>query len=232
MRNLVISAAAALAAAALVVVMPAAADARTSINWSGHAASGSFTSVSATWIQPAASCTSTHTSASFWVGLDGLISETVEQIGTRASCVGGLPQYESWVQVYPDTGGAVRLPVAVRPLDRISASVVVGRGGTVTMTLTNQTTARSATTRVRVKAAAFSSAEVIAEEPYLLSNGQLTQVPLTNFGTVKFVGAKANGRPLGEFNPEEIDLAQNGLLKADALPLTQGTDFSVNWLAP
>src|SRR5690348_4164532 len=43
----------------------------TSSNWSGYAATGAkFTSVTASWVQPAAKCTSATTYSSFWIGLD------------------------------------------------------------------------------------------------------------------------------------------------------------------
>src|SRR5215467_11203890 len=53
-----------------------------STNWSGYAATtGTYTSVSASWIQPAGNCPSWFGSqyAAFWVGLDGFSSSTVEQ---------------------------------------------------------------------------------------------------------------------------------------------------------
>ena len=52
-----------------------------STNWSGYAAaSGTYTSVSASWAQPAGTCTSrTAQYSSFWVGLDGYSSGRVEQ---------------------------------------------------------------------------------------------------------------------------------------------------------
>ena len=62
-----------------------------SSNWAGYAATGaagSFTSVSASWTQPTASCASGSQYAAFWVGLDGYTSKTVEQIGTEADCTG------------------------------------------------------------------------------------------------------------------------------------------------
>jgi hypothetical protein len=58
-----------------------------SSNWVGYAATGaagSFTSVSASWTQPTASCATGSQYAAFWVGLDGYTSKTVEQIGTEA----------------------------------------------------------------------------------------------------------------------------------------------------
>ena len=56
-----------------------------SANWSGYAAAGrAFRSVSASWTQPAARCRHGAAYASFWVGLDGYRSRSVEQIGTDA----------------------------------------------------------------------------------------------------------------------------------------------------
>ena len=67
-----------------------------STNWSGYAATGRFTSVSATWTEPAGHCTSATRYASFWVGLDGFNSNTVEQTGSDVDCSGGSPVYYSW----------------------------------------------------------------------------------------------------------------------------------------
>jgi len=65
-----------------------------STNWSGYAATGAngaFSSVSASWTEPAATCTSnrrrTAQYAAFWVGLDGYSSGSVEQTGTDSDCV-------------------------------------------------------------------------------------------------------------------------------------------------
>lgn len=63
--------------------------------WAGYAvtgAAGSFTSVSASWTQPTASCAAGSQYTAFWVGLDGYASKTVEQIGTEADCTGANPR--------------------------------------------------------------------------------------------------------------------------------------------
>ena len=61
-----------------------------STNWSGYAATtGTYTSVSASWTQPAGTCSRGDQYAAFWVGLDGYTSSSVEQTGSeigRASC--------------------------------------------------------------------------------------------------------------------------------------------------
>ena len=62
--------------------------AATSTNWAGYAAAGpagTFTSVSSSWTQPTVTCSGQQTFSSFWVGLDGDGTQSVEQIG-RASC--------------------------------------------------------------------------------------------------------------------------------------------------
>src|SRR5439155_1503462 len=64
-----------------------------SLNWAGNAASGTtFTDVKGTWTEPAVTCSKNQVQiASFWVGIDGFTSNTVEQIGADADCVHGQP---------------------------------------------------------------------------------------------------------------------------------------------
>jgi hypothetical protein len=52
----------------------------TSTNWSGYAVTGSgLKSVSASWVEPTGHCNSSGTQySSFWVGLDGYNSNSVE----------------------------------------------------------------------------------------------------------------------------------------------------------
>jgi len=56
----------------------------TSGNWAGYAVTGAkFTSVSASWVQPSVKATSQDAYSSFWVGIDGDGSDSVEQLGTE-----------------------------------------------------------------------------------------------------------------------------------------------------
>src|SRR5919202_5547259 len=95
----------------------------TSTNWSGYDVTGGrYTSVSAAWTQPAVNCSVTPTGwSSFWVGLDGDTSSTVEQTGTEADCSSGRAVYSAWYEMYP------KFPVtysdAVSAGDHFSASV-------------------------------------------------------------------------------------------------------------
>ena len=215
----------------------------TSTNWSGYAVSGGrytteqpapsiarnavtgsrFTSVSASWTQPAASCTTTAYS-SFWVGLDGDTSNTVEQTGTDADCSGRTPQYYAWYEMYPKF--PVNFSNPVQPGDKMSASVTTdGRGG-FTLTISDATRSWTRTVTARLKSAKLASAEVIAEAPS--SSGGV--LPLANFGTVSFTNAKANGALLTGSTPhiDPITMASGSTVKAQPGSISAGA-FSVAW---
>jgi hypothetical protein len=196
----------------------------TSSNWSGYAATGSrFTTVSATWTQPTASCGATATYSSFWVGLDGDTSNTVEQTGTSADCSGGVARYYAWYEMYPKF--PTNLSLTIRPGDSMSGSVTTNGNGSFTLTITNRTTGQGFTTVQRLKRASLASAEVIAEAPS--SSGGV--LPLTNFGTVNFSASTVNGGAIGAFNPDRIDMVSGGVTKASTSAISGGTNFSVAW---
>ena len=196
----------------------------TSSNWSGYSAvNGRYTSVSANWTQPTASCTSATTYSSFWVGLDGDGSNTVEQTGTSADCSGGAPRYYAWYEMYPKF--PVNLSLAIRPGDSISGSVTTDGSGNFTLTIRNNSTGQSFTTTQRSKKARLASAEAIAEAP----SGSGGVLPLTNFGTVNFSATTVNGQAIGNFNPDKIDMVSGSTVKAQTSALSGGTNFSVTW---
>jgi Peptidase A4 family len=196
----------------------------TSSNWSGYSAiNGRYTSVSATWKQPAASCTSATTYSSFWVGLDGDGSSTVEQTGTSADCSGGVPKYYAWYEMYPKF--PVNLSLAVAPGDSMTGSVTTDGGGHFTLTIRDATTGQSFTTTQHLNRAKLASAEVIAEAP----SGSGGVLPLTNFGTVGFSSSTVNGQPIGTFGPDKIDMVSGSTVKAQTSALSGGSSFSVAW---
>jgi Peptidase A4 family len=197
----------------------------TSTNWAGYAAtSGRFTNASATWKQPAATCTKSTAYSSFWVGLDGYSSNTVEQTGTEADCSGGSPVYYAWYEMYPRF--PKNLSLAIHPGDTIHASVTTDGKGSFTLTIANRTTGASFTAKQKLQGAALSSAEVIAEAP----SGPGGVLPLANFGTVPFSAAKANGQAIGSFPHDRITMTTpTGTVKASTSALSGNTAFSVTW---
>ena len=196
----------------------------TSSNWSGYAVTGSrFTSVSSSWTEPTATCSATAYS-SFWVGLDGDTSNTVEQTGTDADCSGRTPQYYAWYEMYPKY--PVNFSNTVRPGDKMTASVTTNGSGSFTLKVSDATQAWSRTVTARLKSAKLASAEVIAEAPSS-SSGVL---PLANFGTVNFTGASANGTLLTSTTPhiDPITMATGSTVKAQPGSISSGA-FSVAW---
>ncbi|MCQ4079617.1 G1 family endopeptidase [Streptomyces sp. RB6PN25] len=198
----------------------------TSSNWSGYAATGStFNSVSASWVEPTGNCSSTDTYSSFWVGLDGDGSNSVEQTGTEVDCSGGSPQYYSWYEMYPSA--PVNFSDTVEPGDHFNASVTYNGNGAFTLVLSDTTRGWSHTVNKTLSNPSLASAEVIAEAPSD-SSGPL---PLTDFGTVNFTNAEANGQAIGTYNPDNITMASGGTTLATASSLSNGTDFSDTWKA-
>jgi hypothetical protein len=212
--------------------MRTAAGAATSTNWSGYAAYGAtFSDVSGGWQQPRADCTSvaknTVALSAFWVGLDGYFSNTVEQTGTEADCVGTSPQYYAWYEFYPHrlfVLNQTRYPVS--PTDKLSATVSQANGS-VTVTLEDHNPAHgwSFTTAAPAKHLAFSSAEWIAEGP---------SHQLTNFSSVDFSEASAStagvAEPIGAFSNDAITMqTSSGIVRATPSPPPATTAFSVIW---
>ena len=187
--------AATVAALALATQPALAASTAVSTNWSGYAVSGTtYKSVSGTWVQPTANCTSTSaatSSSAFWVGLGGnsTTSNALEQTGTEVDCLAnGTVRYSAWYELLP--AGSVKVALKIHAGDRISAAVKVN-GTAVTVSLKNATTGKSFTKTLRMAAPDISSAEWIAEAPSTLTPGGTAVLPLTDFGTVSFKSAAA-----------------------------------------
>jgi Peptidase A4 family len=197
----------------------------TSSNWAGYVAAGSngtFTSVSSNWTEPAGHCTGGGGRyAAFWVGLDGYTSTTVEQIGTEVDCSGYFPRYYAWSEIYP--GAAVNFTNPVSPGDQFSASVTYQASNTFNLLLKDNTKGwTQSVSGSTVGSAARSSAEAIAEAPCCTaSNGVL---PLTNFGTVSFNSAMANGRSMSTYNPTEIVMPNTSVS-----PMNSAGNFTVSY---
>ena len=196
-----------------------------SSNWAGwDNTGGTYTSVSASWVQPAVTCAKRETSySSFWVGLDGDGSNSVEQTGSEADCNHGQAVYSSWYEFYP--AYPVNYSNTVRPGDHFTASVTYS-AGTYTLVLSDATQNWSHTTNGTAPSGLNASAEVIAEAPSS-SRGVL---PLANFGTMSFTNATVNGAALGTVpTPQKINMVGRNYTKAAVSDLTSNSNFSVTW---
>lgn len=200
--------------------------AATSVNWSGYAAAGSpgqFTSVSTSWTQPAVTCGATNTDSSFWAGLDGDGTDTVEQTRTEADCANGTASYSGWWEMFPNAPVFYDNPVD--PGDAMSASVTANGNGNFTLTLSDKTQGWTQTTQQTSADAQLGSAEIIAEAP---SDG--TVLPLSNFGMVRFSNGTVNGAAIGDSGAASLTMvSQGGVTEATPSALTGGNSFAVTW---
>src|SRR5438132_6044495 len=207
-----------------------------STNWSGFAVTGSAGSVSdakGSWVVPTiqGNCPSTNQYSSFWVGIDGYSSGTVEQTGTDSDCQNGVPTYYAWYEFFPHPSFLIN-GLTVRPGDHMTAEASFN-GRSFTVTITDTSTGVSFSTSARVRSAQRSSAEWIAEAPS--SSGGI--LPLADFGTVSYSSCTAtvNGTPgtIGSFGSsvQVITMVSNsGAVKAQPSSLSSsGDSFSVTW---
>jgi hypothetical protein len=187
-------------------------------NWSGYAitsTTGSVTEVIGSWVVPSVDCTTGPATAfaSFWLGIDGFKSSTVEQIGTDSDCWDGVPAYYVWYEFYPSQ--LVSVPVfdlVINPGHVVSAKVKYV-DGQFTVSITNLFTGQSFSTTQAITTATRSSAEWIAEAP---SNAAQGLLPLANFRTIRFgygqtgvldtCGATIDGTmaPIGSFGAKVL----------------------------
>jgi hypothetical protein len=216
-----------------------------SLNWAGYAVStsnaGAVTDVKGSFLIPTVSCNANNAFASFWVGIDGFSSSTVEQTGVTANpCNSSFAPvgYSAWFEFFPAApvyasaslaaGDSVVAEVKFAPSTGVfstSISVTTSAGKSV-VTLTHSQT---------VSGAQANSAEWIAEAPSV--GGRI--LPLAKFGTVTFTSASAtiNGVsgsisasfPSSTAN-EIVMVTRTGIVKAQPSTLmSSGSSFSVTW---
>lgn len=181
------------------VVTPGTVD---SPNWSGYVAQatgndGAFTDVSAQWTEPTVTCPKKDAWTLFWVGFDGWPSTdaSVEQGGTSAQCLNGVPHYSAFYEMWPTLSVMPMFPVYAG--DQISASVLYqpgagGSQGEFVITVADTTPAHADQLSMTEScpptlACARSSAEWIAESPAHF--GTENWFPLAKYGTVDFSNA-------------------------------------------
>jgi hypothetical protein len=210
-------------------------------NWAGYTVGGSnFSSVSGSWVEPSATCSSGQTDAAFWVGLGGSSSQSdaLEQTGTQIECsASGQATQFAWYELVPKA--PVRMDLAIHSGDKISAHVSVS-GTSVTVALSDDTTGQSATRTLQMTSPSpdTSSAEWIAEAPSACDSTLTNCQPLdlTDFGAVQFTDATAtaNGHTgtISDtaWTPSAVEIGANGA--AGAQPTNSnaaGSAFSVKY---
>jgi hypothetical protein len=217
-----------------------------STNWSGFAVTGSGASdAKGSWTVPSVSCSSKATYSSYWVGIDGYSSNTVEQTGTDSDCSSGHGVYYAWYEFYPNPSVQIS-SLTVSPGDKISAEVSYSSStGKFTTTITDGS--HTFSTSGSVSGAARSSAEWIVERP-ALCRVHCSLTSLSNFGTVSlgmdytgiagtnYATISGSTGAIGSFGSANIHritmvnssgktLAEPSVLSGD------GTSFTETWFA-
>ena len=190
--------------AVLLFVLPAPAGAladavQRSANWSGYAVHAhrlSFHRVVGRWREPGVLCLpATNSSSAFWIGLGGVASQALEQIGTGVNCgpFGNQIAY-AWYEMVPRPPVILtRNALRVRPGDAISASVAVD-GRRVTVSLDNATRHKRFSRVLHTTAVDVSTAEWIVEAPSSCVFGRCFTLPLADFHSLTFRSARAQSR--------------------------------------
>ena len=216
-----------------------------SYNWAGYGVSttaGSVTYVYGSWKVPTVGgplCATTawHASVTF-VGIDGLNSPTVEQVGTASQCYLGALEYYAWYEFYP-AGSVIISALTVAPGNVMQASVTYS-GGFFTVFIKDVTTGQSFTgAPTSVAGASESSADWITESPA----GAIGVLELPNFGTVAFTGGVATiggvTRSIGSssvvgtvYSLKMVDFPATSPNKATASGLSSGgKNFNVKYVS-
>jgi Peptidase A4 family len=169
-------------------------------NWGGYAVHQrgvTFRAVKATFFVPFMNCAVTPGStspgdfSSHWVGLDGFASQTVEQDGIEADCVGGSAHYDAWHEVFPRPEQPVSMKI--RAGDSITASVRYSRSTRkYRLEVTDNTNGNHFTVHQRCAGSAAcvrSSAEAISEAP----SDNKGILPMADYGASSFSAISITG---------------------------------------
>ena len=210
-----------------------------SLNWAGYAANRAgttFRHVGASFPVPYLNCQGTTPSySSHWVGLDGLGSSSVEQVGIEADCTGSTAQYYAWYEMYPKP---VTIVFPVRAGNAVQASVTYEKSTRKFVLMLRDTTNGRhliRTLKCAAKACLRSSAEIISEAP---SNGTGGILPLADYRAEGFSGSTvttSRGRRSGlssrYWNTYQIVGVGDSSHELEAQPtsLSQGQAFSTYW---
>jgi hypothetical protein len=206
-------------------------------NWAGYIATpssnSSYTSVSGSWTVPNISASQKNALAAQWIGLGGVSSSDLLQIGTVEQIENGQPVAELFWEQLPSTAqNVMTVPIG----STISASIAPSADSSSTWNLTFTINGQSQTQVIPPVTLSSSyaqgigtSAEWISEDPSN-QNGQL--YPLANMGTVSYRSAMVNGKlldsPGNQVQPVAM-ISQNGnVLIAPSALGTDGESFSTN----
>lgn len=100
-----------------------------SFDWGGYAVVSDYknpqpivSGVNGSWTVPKVKISRGNTFSAAWIGIGGLLDETLIQVGTEQDSVGGSEVYSSWFEVLPDYSRTITA-MNISDGDKISASI-------------------------------------------------------------------------------------------------------------
>jgi hypothetical protein len=215
--------------------------AEASANWAGYSTAtnmddpepGSVSRITGMWKLPDIYCRNPFQDyfSSFWIGIDGFSSSSVEQIGTEADCINGMEVYSAWYEMYPLPSQDTNLTLS--PGDLIYAEINYLYNETFNLTLIDITTGESFSVLEKNSSPERVSAEWIVESPSV--NNKI--VPLTNFGPFTFINATVTiNNHTGSINDSAwhykaivMEDASHRIRAIPSLLKNKGDSFQVVW---
>lgn len=194
------------------------ANTQTSSNWSGYIttpASSIYTSISGSWTIPSISSNKGESIGAQWIGLGGVSSSDLLQMGTMEEIENGQTTVEVFWEKLPDASqNIMSLPVG----STINVSIYKSSNSDSTWNLTFTANEPNGTVQTKTITTTLdssyaqgigTSAEWISEDP---SNENSELLPLANMGTIKYKSAKVNGQALNASGNtvEPVAMVSNG----------------------
>ncbi|PJI10517.1 MULTISPECIES: G1 family glutamic endopeptidase [Clostridium] len=172
-------------------------------NWAGYIdtpnSNNSYNSVSGSWIVPNISEGSSNSAAAQWIGLGGVTSSDLLQMGTMEQLENGQPVAEVfWEQLPSASQEVMSVPIG----SKINVNISKAQDSSSVWNLTF--TANTPDNKIETKTISVTldpsyiqgigtSAEWISEDP---SSEDDQLFPLANMGTIQYQSALVNGQPL------------------------------------
>jgi hypothetical protein len=206
-----------------------------SYNWSGWAQgapSGTYKSVTDTWIVPTVNTSlSGDQYSSDWVGIGGLNDSTLVQAGTEADNIGGTAFYQAWTEVLPAPENPLTL--TVHPGDKITTTIkFTAKSASWKMTVKDVTTHKTGKRTVSqgVAGSTEASAEAIHERPCIADGctsvsdlANLTQTTNVTFDPGKW-GTTSLMTPAPGATVDQISMVNNADTAVIASPSNPDAD--------
>jgi Peptidase A4 family len=204
-----------------------------SSNWSGYMANGSnFTGIAAQWTVPEViSNNQTKSGDATWIGIGGITSNDLIQIGTQNTISSaGKVSSSAFYEILPAAPRKID-DISIIPGTLVAASIKQINSGLWLVNITNLT-ANESFNAYLIYNSSRSSAEWIEEDPTSAPNQLLA---LDDFGTVSFSSGTASkggsSASISSYSSQPITMVnQSNIIKSKPSSLTDGgSGFSINW---